>query len=143
MYNGIGLTTPRGTGTSGHVVRNASALKPNQKHRRIERKERAPKPVDPSILEHERKRQVEIKCLFLQDELEEQGLEEAEVERRVDVLRQQLLSNLETASLPESKLRSFETQRVRERKEKENERFARAMRIDKGHVEGEAFDPEL
>ncbi|KAJ1944095.1 RNA-splicing factor, partial [Linderina macrospora] len=143
MYNGIGLTTPRGTGTSGHVVRNASALKPGQKYRRVERKERAPKPTDPSILEHERKRQVEIKCLSLQDELEEQGLDDAEVERRVDELRQQLLDNLETAKLPEPKLRNFETQRVRQKKERENERFARAMRIGKEHVEGEAFDPEL
>jgi len=34
MYNGIGLTTPRGSGTSGYVQKNLSFVKPNQQRSR-------------------------------------------------------------------------------------------------------------
>ena len=30
MYNGIGLTTPRGSGTSGYVQRSLAYIKPKQ-----------------------------------------------------------------------------------------------------------------
>ena len=30
MYNGIGLTTPRGSGTSGYVQKNLSFVKPQK-----------------------------------------------------------------------------------------------------------------
>jgi hypothetical protein len=33
MYNGIGLQTPRGSGTSGYVQKNLSYIKPFQKQR--------------------------------------------------------------------------------------------------------------
>jgi serine/arginine repetitive matrix protein 2 len=75
MYNGIGLTTPRGSGTNGYVVRNLSALRSYQspQDRQAAWDTAPPKHREPdqAILEHERKRKVEVKCLELQLELEE------------------------------------------------------------------------
>ncbi|KAJ2082818.1 RNA-splicing factor [Coemansia sp. RSA 988] len=151
MYNGIGLTTPRGSGTSGHVVKNASALRPSQKDGDARRqhyydRDRATKtkPLDQGILEHERKRQVEVKCLELRDELEEQGLDEDAVESRVDRFRNQLLKNLDQLDLSDNKqIKQFETQRIAEAKVKENRVIASALRVEEGYVEGAAFDREL
>jgi cwf21 domain len=78
MSSNVGLSTPRGSGTSGYVQRNMSHLKPRdrglgtpynvddlQRHR-----QRKP---DPEILEHERKRAIELKVFELRDRLEEEG----------------------------------------------------------------------
>lgn len=71
-----GILTPRGTGTSGHV----SANKFNLRRAPVPRfSESAPAPAaadkkpNQEILEHNRKRQVEVKLLELQDDLEAQG----------------------------------------------------------------------
>ncbi|KAJ2780705.1 hypothetical protein GGI15_003448 [Coemansia interrupta] len=151
MYNGIGLNTPRGSGTSGHVVRNASALRPGQSggtSRKGERYSRdaAPKSkhIDQGIIEHERKRQVEIKCLELQDKLEDQGLPEDEIEEQVNSYRQKLLKNLDSLDASGGKaIKAFETHKIAEAKSRENKRMASALRIDGEYVEGEAFDQEL
>ncbi|KAJ2399138.1 RNA-splicing factor [Coemansia sp. RSA 2559] len=153
MYNGIGLTTPRGTGTSGHVVRNASALKPGQergvaqsRYSRYpsERSHPRNKPVDKDILEHERKRQVEIKCLELQDELEEKGLNDGEIEERVDKFRHQLLENIDRLDFSGGRgIQAFEMQKIAAAKSKENHRMAVALHVEDDYVEGAAFDREL
>ncbi|KAJ2701965.1 RNA-splicing factor [Coemansia sp. IMI 203386] len=151
MYNGIGLNTPRGSGTSGHVVRNASALRPRQSegigHKRYsyaDERSQKTKPIDQGIIEHERKRHIEIKCLELQDELEDKGLSGDEIASRVDKLRQELLSNIDRVDISKGrKIKSFETQRIAEAKDRENQQMAKALRIRDEHVEGEAFDQEL
>lgn len=75
------------SGTNGYIVRNNSALPTRQGppglafggHQRYEDylNEIAKPPVhrapDAGILEHERKRQIEIKCLELRDEMEDRG----------------------------------------------------------------------
>lgn len=94
MYNGIGLTTPRGrcvllfsnykcllrpvailSGTNGYVIRNLSVLRSRdtQNDRATAWDSAPPKHREPDkeILEHERKRKVEVKCLELQLELED------------------------------------------------------------------------
>ncbi|KAJ7068046.1 hypothetical protein C8F01DRAFT_1116659 [Mycena amicta] len=77
MYNGIGLTTPRGSGTNGYVVRNLSTLRSHQPAQdRNNAWDVAPpkhREPDEGILEHERKRKVEVKCLELQLQLEDEG----------------------------------------------------------------------
>ncbi|KAJ2507903.1 RNA-splicing factor, partial [Coemansia sp. RSA 2052] len=144
-----GLNTPRGSGTSGHVVRNMSALKPGQADRSRQQYSRdhipITKPLDKGILEHERRRQVEVKCLELQDELEDQGtLNDAEIEERVEKFRSQLLENLDRLELKDSRpIKAFETQRLAEAKSKENARLASALRVEEEYVEGAAFDREL
>ncbi len=94
MYNGIGLTTPRGrfvsphyyssfiltfsiitSGTNGYVVRNLSVVRsrdtPNDRTNAWDAAPPKHREPDKEILEHERKRKVEVKCLELQLELED------------------------------------------------------------------------
>ena len=80
MYNGIGLTTARGSGTNGFVQRNFAAIK-NRKER-VEYKTDADlakldrslnKQPNKELLEHQWKRSIELKCVELQDKLEEEG----------------------------------------------------------------------
>lgn len=69
----------RGSGTNGYVQRNVSSLK--SKRMPLPRMEEQQARMDShllrrpnlDIIEHERKRLVEAKCLVLQDELEEKG----------------------------------------------------------------------
>ncbi|AQK59591.1 Pre-mRNA-splicing factor CWC21 [Zea mays] len=97
MYNGIGLQTARGSGTNGYAQSNKFFVKP-----RSTTSGGGPgglhKPLRPDaagavgggmrkpnkeILEHDRKRQVELKLLVLRDALEEHGYTEDEIEDRV------------------------------------------------------------
>ena len=71
MYNGVGLQTARGTGTSGYIQKNLSHIAPGQKSKVFQQnygqilkqmKENPtplPRPPNESILRHERLRQVE------------------------------------------------------------------------------------
>lgn len=76
MSENVGLSTPRGSGTSGYVQRNIAHLKPRdhgapypQDLDSLRHKQRQP---DKGILEHDRKRQVEVKVFDLRDKLEEE-----------------------------------------------------------------------
>lgn len=77
MSSNVGLTTPRGSGTSGYVQRNLSHLKPRdnaapypQAVEELKLRQRQP---DKGIIEHERKREIEVKVFELRDQLEEEG----------------------------------------------------------------------
>lgn len=77
MSSNVGLSTPRGSGTSGYVQRNLSALKPRSKHEPYPRdsellKHRQRQP-DREILEHDRRRAIEVKVFELRDRLEDEG----------------------------------------------------------------------
>ena len=80
MYNNIGLRTVRGSGTNGYVQRNLSHI--NMKKERVEYRtegdmarleEMTSKTPNKEILEHQRKRAIELKCMELQDTMEEEG----------------------------------------------------------------------
>lgn len=81
MYNGIGLQTARGrcvlffshSGTNGYVQRNLSSIRPRDAPRPPPQEKARIFEPDERILDHERKRKIEIQCIELQDELEEQG----------------------------------------------------------------------
>ena len=85
MYNGIGLRTVRGSGTNGYVQRNLSLVR-NFKPAIQVRKEyeaqmaaiakpRVRAGPNPEILEHQRKRQVEVRVM---EWAEEEGLFDSE-----------------------------------------------------------------
>uniref|UniRef100_A0A060TAA7 Pre-mRNA-splicing factor CWC21 n=1 Tax=Blastobotrys adeninivorans TaxID=409370 RepID=A0A060TAA7_BLAAD len=147
-YNGIGLQTARGSGTSGYIQSNRGSRaqfnpgfyeqrKANE--RLYERgKEKtsltnlSDRKVDEGIIEHEKKRAVEAKCFELQDELEEKGVDEAEIEQRVSELRQKLLKEQQDDSknAPGPSRKAFQAHQVHEMAEarkQENDRMQRAF----------------
>lgn len=77
MYNGIGLQTPRGSGTNGHVQRNWAIVRKNKDKVAYKTEEtkgdQLNKQPNKEILDHARKRSIEVKCTELADILENQG----------------------------------------------------------------------
>lgn len=78
MYNGIGLLTPRGSGTSGYVQTNKFNIRgpPQQRiqdQRKVDGSNQAQRKPDQGILDHNRRREIELKCVQMADALEEQG----------------------------------------------------------------------
>lgn len=107
-YNGIGLTTARGSGTNGYVQRNFAAVRRRERHgdRRVEKAfsadsllhttlTRAP---NAELLAHSRKRAVEVQCVELEERMEAQGYTEEEVMEKVAEFRLQLLAKSEDDS---------------------------------------------
>lgn len=77
MSSNVGLTTPRGSGTSGYVQSNKAHLKVRDSVQpypkdfdAIKHRQRQP---DKEILEHDRKREIEVKIFELRDRLEDEG----------------------------------------------------------------------
>ncbi|KAI8305313.1 Pre-mRNA-splicing factor CWC21 [Colletotrichum sp. SAR11_59] len=147
MSDNVGLSTPRGSGTSGYVQRNLAHMRPRdygapyppKDADSLRHKQRQP---DKEILEHDRKREVEVKVLDLRDTLEDEGLEEEEIETRCDELRQKLLADLEKQKNsrgggPVRKhFKSHQVHEMADAKIKESERLRSALRISKDYEEG-------
>lgn len=76
MAANVGLSTPRGSGTSGYVQRNLAHLRPRDQVKpypdsdSLRHRQRQP---DKDILEHDRKREIEVKVFELRDKLEDEG----------------------------------------------------------------------
>ncbi|QKX57069.1 uncharacterized protein TRUGW13939_04177 [Talaromyces rugulosus] len=117
MSSNVGLSTPRGSGTSGYVQRNSAFLKPraagfgapyppvtsaNADRPGSGFKQRQP---DKQILEHDRRRAIEVKVLEERERLEEENeeleekkqtpLTEEEIDEKCEVLRQKLVKEME------------------------------------------------
>lgn len=132
MSSNVGLSTPRGSGTSGYVQRNYALLKPrnagygapypppgagtkSSSSSNKDSLDAAARPFhhrqpDRQILEHDRRRAIEVKVLEEQERLEEENerleeakdkekkiLSEEEIEERCNELRKKLLRELEDA----------------------------------------------
>lgn len=99
MYNGIGLQTARGSGTNGYIQTNKFFVKPktnkinNSSGTGYEERGITRKP-NKEILEHDRKRQIQLKLLVLEDKLIEQGYTDDEISIKLDQAR----NTLESAS---------------------------------------------
>ena len=77
-YNGVGLQTPRGSGTNGYVQRSLANIRkkaptPYSRDREYDKAPSKTRKPNPEIIEHDRKREIEVQCLELQDKLEEEG----------------------------------------------------------------------
>lgn len=149
MYNGIGLQTVRGSGTNGYVQRNLSHVPARRS--RSEAKPWAPGagPIAPrkpneEMLEHERKRQVEVKLCELREELErrEPPLSAEEIDARLEKRRSALIAQPAGARKPPAG-RPDETHQQAAAKQAEDAQMRRALRIGETHVVGSAFDREL
>lgn len=76
MYNGIGLLTARGSGTSGHVQTNKFNLRgrpPPRQDFNEDREMPVNKQPNTAILEHNKKREIELKVAQMVAELEDAG----------------------------------------------------------------------
>ncbi|KAJ1020990.1 hypothetical protein NDA13_005619 [Ustilago tritici] len=160
MYNGIGLKTVRGTGTNGYIQRNLSNFRPrdnpfnkSSSSRHSSSSETSHVQPDAAILEHERKRKVEVRCMELRVQLEDDDVEEDEIESQVSALREKLMAESEREKEPSvkvgpsreegGKLRQGETHKLLQAKQADDRRLASALGMESGYREGDAFDREL
>ncbi|RMZ54828.1 hypothetical protein APUTEX25_000345 [Auxenochlorella protothecoides] len=142
--------TARGSGTSGYVTNNKFNLRGNAFQRRDEqREERGPDQRQPNagILEHNKKRAVELEVEVMRAQLEDDGTPEDEVEEKLNAYRSQLLAKLkEEASAvalqhKDEQLKQ-ETHQIAARKVEQMGRLRGAFGIGETK-EGDAFDREL
>ncbi|KAG6016395.1 RNA-splicing factor [Claviceps pusilla] len=143
MSENVGLSTPRGSGTSGYVQRNLAHLKPRDHAApypkdldSLRHKQRQP---DKGILEHDRKRQIEVKVFELRDQLEEEEIDDDEIDKRCDDLRDKLTAQAESGRRVSGPRRTFKEHEVHEMadaKIKESERLRRALKISPDYEEG-------
>ncbi|CAG8544361.1 4272_t:CDS:2 [Paraglomus occultum] len=145
MYGNVGLTTPRGSGTNGYVVRNLSYIRPRQQNSEDSKppvQSFANRTPNKEILLHEQQRKTEIQLLKYKQELAEKNVPEEEAQEKLAQLRQTLLEKINEMPL-EKNLQEHQTHQISEAKARENAKFARAFDIDTdNYVEGSAFDKE-
>lgn len=98
MYNGIGLQTPRGSGTNGYIQTNKFFIK--SRTGKVADSSRGfdddqgmggvMKRANKDILEHDRKRQIQLKLVVLEDKLTDQGFTDAEIAEKLEEARKTL-----------------------------------------------------
>ncbi|KAK4580164.1 RNA-splicing factor [Recurvomyces mirabilis] len=142
MTDNVGLTTPRGSGTSGYVQRNLSHLRPRDNIQpypkdtdSIRHRQRQP---DQEILEHDRKREIEVKVFELRDRLEDEGVDEDEIDDKCEALRKDLTSKQRPGEGGPNtrKLKSHQVHELAKAKIEESEKLRRALGISKDYEEG-------
>ncbi|RLV94551.1 Pre-mRNA-splicing factor CWC21 [Spathaspora sp. JA1] len=112
-YNGIGLPTARGSGTSGYVQKNLAGSNKKKSGYYESRRNQLNKSESTSkgkliieqinkkqarleIVRHDNLRTIEVKCSELRDKLEDVDMEEEEIIKRIDELREKLSSESST-----------------------------------------------
>ncbi|KAK5163653.1 RNA-splicing factor [Saxophila tyrrhenica] len=141
MSSNVGLTTPRGSGTSGYVQTNKAHLRPRDNPKpypsdfdSLKHRQRQP---DAEILEHDRKRQIEVKIFELRDKLEDEGVDEDEIDDQCAALRKKLEREGEKGGGKDARgLKSHQVHQLAEAKIEESERLRRALGIGRDYEEG-------
>lgn len=143
MADNVGLTTPRGSGTSGYVQKNRSLLRPRDKTQPYpkdwDQAKHRPRQPDAEILEHEAKRDIEVKVFELRDKLEEEGVDEDEIDDRCEGLRRKLDQERKDGKDmgPNAKrLKSHQVHDLAKAKMEESERLRKALGISEDYEEG-------
>uniref|UniRef100_M1CW33 CWF21 domain-containing protein n=1 Tax=Solanum tuberosum TaxID=4113 RepID=M1CW33_SOLTU len=143
MYNGIGLQTPRGSGTNGHIQTNKFFVKSKtnkvlvdggkgyesgQGTAGVSRK------ANKDILEHDRKRQIQLKLLVLEEKLADQGYTDAEISEKLEEARRNLEATSEEFGGPTyEKVSETQTHQIAALKEKQMENLKAALKIGDEH----------
>ena len=165
MYNGIGLTTARGSGTSGYVQtnkfhRDASRLTRDghdggsKRSRDAEGSRGQPvkrRGMSDAILAHNAKREIEVRVAELAERLEEDPtLSEEDRRVKTDALRRELEVKLDERRRSEAAMKrasaAMETHAREARKDAEMDKLARAFGVNRREAdarEGDAFDRDL
>lgn len=156
MSSNVGLSTPRGSGTSGYVQRNLSLLKPRAAGVGVpysldSSAANAPRPRKPDqeILNHDRLREIEVKVLELRETLEDEEVDEDKIDEECDQLREKLTKEMEREKQRDGRggggpkrvdgkgLKSYQVHELAEAKERESERLRRALGLKPGQEDGE------
>lgn len=76
MYNGIGVQTAKGTGTSGHVMKSLGQLRPFRGDVKRIKEGRIPSrpshEPDPGVVEHNNLRRIEVSLAEYRQQLEDE-----------------------------------------------------------------------
>ena len=143
MSDNVGLSTPRGSGTSGYVQKNRSLLRPRDKVQPYpkdwDQAKHRPRQPDAEILEHEAKREIEVKVLELRDKLEDEGVDEDEIDDQCEGLRRKLDQERKDGKDlgPNAKrLKSHQIHDLAKAKMEESERLRKALGISADYEEG-------
>jgi len=106
MYNGIGLQTPRGSGTNGYIQRNLGFARPIKKkdlrfdpaedEKRRAKVAMARQQPDAELIEHNRRRAIEVALeewaesvnLYDDDTLTEEEIESRKAAKRIEIEEQ-------------------------------------------------------
>ena len=105
-----------------------------------------PRRANAEILDHNRKREVEVKVMKLRASLEDEDVPEAEIEAKCEQLRKQLVARLPPPSAAPSAGaggRTGETHLDAAAKAQESTQLKSALGISSSYVGGSAFDREL
>eukprot|EP00003_Mantamonas_plastica_P027935 TRINITY_DN6141_c0_g1_i3.p1 TRINITY_DN6141_c0_g1~~TRINITY_DN6141_c0_g1_i3.p1 ORF type:complete len:374 (-),score=97.09 TRINITY_DN6141_c0_g1_i3:72-1151(-) len=102
-YNGVGLSTPRGSGTSGYIQSNKAAIRNKRKPIRKTketfdiRKTPQMRQANKELVIYNKKREIEVELVRLRDAMEEKGtMTEDEMDDKIDSLRATKLALLES-----------------------------------------------
>lgn len=145
MYNGIGLQTPRGSGTNGYIQSNKFFVRPKTGKVVVDNAGKGfeagqgtagvTKKANKEILEHDRKRQIELKLVVLEDKLIDQGYTDAEIAEKLAEARRNLEAAENAAegpgpiSVSQKKVSDTQTHQIAARKEKQMETLRAALGI--------------
>ncbi|GFR40245.1 hypothetical protein Agub_g815, partial [Astrephomene gubernaculifera] len=146
MYNGIGLLTPRGSGTSGHVQGNKFNLRGAPHVRTEPPKDGGPKQkqANQQILDHKKKREIELKVEQERERLEQEGVHtEADIEEILALFRAQELAKLSVNVNAVSNKLTDETHAMAQRKVEQMSKLKAAFGVKDDIREGDAFNREL
>ncbi|RYF17192.1 MAG: hypothetical protein EOO77_11915, partial [Oxalobacteraceae bacterium] len=147
-YNGIGLQTPRGSGTNGHITKNMSSVRRREPYStsvaasvpQLESKRHA----DLGILQHEAKRQIENRVLIYRTELEdaEPPLDEATMDERVETYRRKVEEKSRLGidvQQGRTKHKAFQSHDIAVSKTKEMDTLRSALGVRENYEEGTAM----
>ena len=158
MSSNVGLSTPRGSGTSGYVQRNLSVLKPRATgvgapYSLDSAGGRPPKvrKPDQDILNHDRLREIEVHVLELREKLEDEEADEDKIDEECDALREKLNKDMEREKQRDNGrgpkrvdgkgLKSYQVHELAEAKERESERLRRALGLKPGEIPEDGEHP--
>ena len=150
MYNGVGLQTARGSGTSGFVQANIARVAPGQKAKlqdygKIlkqlkEAPQPLPKPPNQELIMHEKKRKIEGQLFSLGKKLREAGAKtEEEIQGILKEERRKMHDDLKN----EDKVDLRNAHEAALAKERHMDKLKAALQIGPDFEAGAAFDFEL
>ncbi|KAA8521016.1 hypothetical protein F0562_011696 [Nyssa sinensis] len=140
--------TPRGSGTNGYIQSNKFFVKPKSGKVVIDGKgfgadqgtAGISKKANKDILEHDRKRQIQLKLVILEDKLTDQGYTEAEIADKLEEAKRNLEAAAEEGTggaTTDKRISETQTHQIAARKEKQLETLRAALGIGTSELDNQ------